>query len=456
MSDLFIYCSRNTVRALLKSVLCLVILGLPILFLSSCAKEGSTDAASGDGGDDGDDGNGGGGNNPPIGSIDNNDFWVRLYDSGKFPFHAHKSTGFSDECKIPFATSLSAIDCNVEVNELDLYFNKIQFHYNVPTGMCDYLRITPYYFYNQEIGYGPSDVVINVTYDSTNAVVTSDCVVDGTAGPCTLNNAVPNYRELNFDLTTAGATCVYDRSASGGNNCCFGNYIMTQNVTRIPSTGPPNITTSVRTDSKWGGNRIGCYGGHVRTSGWTLISYLGFPLSSLQYVGGAQGLNNTTNLPPLIDEPKGSDTMTVANYYSTSGLHNHVDIGTGLISSSLPYFIDPIDDRSGTLLSATSDAWTFDCLDKAYEVKNRIKLYIREWDVYSDYLTYISSAGVTVNPDRSGVEGGGNCSGIGDLCNDFWDLDDVPNYFNGNSGSYDQSALNKITKRRYFFPDLAF
>lgn len=403
-----------------------------------------------------DDDDGGSGNNPPVGNVDDNDFWVRLYDNGVFPYHTHKSTGFSDSCKISASTSLSTIDCIIDANELDLYYNDIEFHYNVPTGMCDYFRITPYYFYNKEIGTGPSSITMNITFDENNAVVSHDCVVDGVAGPCSHDDSVPEYTEVNFDVSTASVTCVYDTSQTAfGANCCFGNYTLTQNITR-QNPPDPDTFSSLVTYLDWSGTLGQCYGGSVRTSGWTLRTTSGAIASSIQYISNEGGLNKTLSFPALIDEANNGATMTYSNYYTSTGLHNHVDVATGTLSSSAPYAIEPIDDRNGSPISSTNEAYTFDCLDKAYEVKNRIRMYIREWDTYAGYLAFISSEGATVAPDVAGTEQGAACSGIDGPCNDFWDLDDIPNYLNGNSGSYDQTGMNKITRRYYFFPHLYY
>ncbi|MCB0365627.1 MAG: hypothetical protein H6624_04340 [Bdellovibrionaceae bacterium] len=449
------------------------------VFTSGCGSEGTSDSASSGDDDDDDDG---GGTNPPVGEVDNDNFWIRVYDTAKYPYHMHATTGFADECKIDAAATDQTLDCVIEMNEGDLYFHQLQMHYNVPPDMCTYLTRTPYFFYNQEPGIGPSTVNYEVAYSTTGSLVGHNCTVDGVAntansstGPngspdgagCSIDNAQLNFRELNFDPQNAAVSCVYDQQQTGGANCCFGDYTMSLTIWREDSGGAFSAS-STSIDGKWGGSFTSCLGGPVRTNAWTDKSNDGWPLNLISYVFG-EGLNTTFNLAKLIEEPKGYDTLTIANHYSTlAGVHDHTDFENGSAwASSKPYMIDPLDDRSGSDMRGwtTSDSYDFKCLDKAFEVRNRIRVYIREWDAYADYLAYISSAGVTVAPDRYGIsEGDPSCVGIYGPCNDKYDIDDLVYSFQNGTGicagtdatydsCYDQST---VSNRKNFFPGIEY
>ena len=439
------------------------------LLSAGCGSENSSSSSSeGDDDDDDDD------PNPPVGEVDNDNFWVSLYDSEKFSFHMHKKGSFTEECEIPAASTYQSVECVVDVTELDLYFHEQRLHYNVPTNMCTYFRVTPFYFYNQEIGYGPATVDYTIEYDSVGSPMPrgttsgagspgngSECTIDG-VGPaeCTIDPATAEFTEVNFALQNAGATCVYDHQSDNGPNCCLGEYKM--NLTTIREVVDENtwLTTSTTIDGKWGERLEDCIGGVSRTSAWNEITKKGYPASLYYFVFGT-GLNNTLNLRPMIEEPKGITNMTIANYYDDSGLHAHFNndskYGGPVINSNKPYAMEPIDDRSGTPMTSTSDAWHFECLDEGQEVINEVKVYFREWDAYVDYLAYISSSGATSNPDLwATVEdpgGGGGCLGISIYCNDRYDFDDIPTFLNGNAGSYDQSSIDNI---KNFFPRVLF
>lgn len=444
----------NSLRSWVLALLALALLVSSSTTMMGCSSEGTSDSASTDD-EDGD------GENPPVGDIDEANFWVRFYDSGAHPFHVHASTGFNDDCEIAAAATDQTVDCVAEINEGDLFFHQAKLHYNVPTNMCTYLERTPYYFYNQEIGYGPNSFVMNVTFDVDGNLTAATCSVDGSATTdCSIDNNDIDFREVNFDPKTVSASCLYNKEQAGGANCCFGDYQATLNVTRNA------VVTTSYIDGKWGGSWKSCIGGPPATSAWTIKSKNGWPASLISYVFG-EGLNSTLNLAKLIEEPNGWDSITIANHYNSPSAthHYHTSVtGVGGGTSVKPFAVDPIDDRSGTPLTATSDSYDFKCLDKAFEVRNRIRFYIREWDAYADYLAYISSAGVTSDPDRFGEDEGSDCDGIFGECNDIWDLDDLPSYL-GTLGigavndRYDQSGgvdNADINNRGVFFPEIDY
>jgi hypothetical protein len=160
---------------------------------------------------------------------------------------------------------------------------------------------------------------------------------------------------------------------------------------------------------------------------WPAFTKRGLPESLLTFVAGT-GLNSLFAFRPPIVVPNGGSVVSVANYYGDVS-HTH----TGYVvarSSNYPYAVDPVDDRNGTNLETFdstmplvgNDAYEFRCLDEGKEVINRIRLYIRSWNTYTDFIAYGTSNGTTYNPDVTGDEGTA-CRGLVGPCNDLtkWD-----------------------------------
>ncbi|RYZ72858.1 MAG: hypothetical protein EOP05_10575, partial [Proteobacteria bacterium] len=61
----------------------------------------------------------------------------------------------------PSATGAAAsINCMLNIREADVYFSDTKLAINVPPGMCTYLGETPYSFWNERGGIGPSAIAI--------------------------------------------------------------------------------------------------------------------------------------------------------------------------------------------------------------------------------------------------------------------------------------------------------
>lgn len=366
---------------------------------------------------------------------DDTQFYVGVNATINTIAHVRNQTAFSSKCAIDKDSLLNEdIQCLIDIPEGEIYANALTLRYNVPPNMCRYLRRKTYWFYNQEVGIGPNTVTINLNIDdNASPILTSyNCSVDGKdaagnpgSGPCS------GFTEVNFsiDMNSQEATCIYDQSSSSvGKNCCFGKYTATINKNYIVQADTSSTTTG-----NWGGSFNDCIGGPGKT--WKHKSAQGVPISVIDLA--KDGRKKDYALPAIIDVIVDPATYLVSNYYNPA-MHTH----TGIIdvrSTALPYFLDPVDDRNGTSIPATTfdpdnfletanDSYSFECLDEAFEIKHRIRVYVREWDAYPDFLTYISTLGVTEIPDRgSDPEPGVNCAGLTGPCNDFYDLDDFLN-----------------------------
>ncbi|MBN8538531.1 MAG: hypothetical protein J0M15_15885 [Deltaproteobacteria bacterium] len=365
--------------------------------------------------------------NPTKGVTQEESFYVRLYDDGKYPYYMSQKNNYDKKCEITLGASSQNVECILDINELDLYFNGVKFQYNIPSSMCSYMSYTPYWYYNWEPGYGPSAVSISKSLDVSGNLLSLSCVIDGVA-TC-------NGTEASYDATNDKLTCVYDHTNASGPNCCLGSY--TKTVVTTVAAGAP-VTSYGK--ANWGGEIKGCLGGQGKTN-WSLYTKSGYPASEIFYTVGT-GKNDVYEVTAPIQSSNAGSNFGIANYF-TSGKHNHNGYSSG--SSTYPYQIDPIDDRNGTALRSGSPYYRWQCLDKDKEVIHQIIVSVREWNTYKEFLTYGTSKGTSGDPDVVGVEGTGcdyNTQNATETCNDFTDWDDYYTLFSG--------IFSSVTKPSYF------
>lgn len=383
--------------------------------------------------------------------------------------HVHASTGFATPCGISKdSVANEDITCIIEMPEGDIYGKNLEIKYNIPNGeMCRYIETEPYWFYNFEVGKGPASIAMSVD-NTVNAsgditATTSSCNFDNLGvGPCSNGDLL-----VTINPTSHVFKCVYDHSAESGPNCCMGSISLTKTTTR---NGASPIT--IRQFGDWGGNYTKCIGGPGRTN-WPTYYSDGTPARIINFIDAA-GLKNTqvVTAPSKLAKPLSplTSSIHVASYYGDSATHTHTGFVNVLTTSSAPYFMDPIDDRSGTLIGPAHPSFEFQCLDAAFEVKHRIRAYVREWDTMPDFLAYVASSGTVVVPDRGNTsEPGTNCVGVvglGNMCNDSWDIDDflglylkrpsenLNDNFNGLAGvTY---LMTPLTHRKQYFPRILY
>lgn len=345
------------------------------------------------------------------------DFYVSVANSDKLTNHMRTVGSFATNCSItPSSSSNQDLTCIVDAPEGDVNFHGIELTYNVPPGACTYLSRYTYWYYNEEIGYGPKAVGIKKTVNDDGKVLTMSCSENGNPvyGPCS------GMVEYTTDSSDGSYTCVYDRTGMDLHNCCLGDYTYTLETT-VQSSG---AVTTTNEQKSWGGDIKNCIGGPGKTN-WKWYSKSGYPTGVI--VPATNGITETYKVKGPKFTVNDGLNMPVANFY-TPALHTHDGYVLNRVST-LPYFVDPIDDRDGDEIPTANIGYTFMCEDQAYEIKNRITVYVREWDLYSDYLTYIATAGVTAVPDRPGKYEPGDCDGLDGACNDDWDLDDFINEY---------------------------
>lgn len=396
-------------------------------------------------------------------------FYVGIDTTKDAIAHVHSDTDFSTPCGInKSSTSHEDITCLIEVPEADLYAKTLEMKFNVPANMCRYLVRRPYWFYNYEIGTGPKDVTIDIynTYNGADEIISTvyTCTVDGVVFPgC--SSAASELVFLSHEPTGVTYRCIYDNSNTNGANCCFGNKNVSTFITK-DKLGVITTTDDTAT-SEWGGSFSSCIGGPGKTN-WELFTDSGIPAWAVSFA--KNGITDHQNVTAPLDLGIRSN-IHVANYHDGTASspvdHTHTGFIDNITTSTLPYYLDPIDDRNGTttnefsekLFGSAQDSYEFQCLDEAFEIQHRIRVYVRDWDTYPDYLTFISSEGTTVIPDRSTDDEPSPtyCNSIpyaGYPCNDFHDTDDFLKVYLGLT-NYNTTAGN-ITNRGSYFPRLGY
>ncbi len=280
--------------------------------------------------------------NTPVGKVDANGLWVNV-SSSQYMVLVNKKNNYGADCFIDVSASEGQqIDCIVDILEGDLYAYDLQIQFNAPPKLCDFVEVSPAWHWNQSVGTGPTDVVVNV--DTSAAPVVTSCTARNAAGvvvPC------GSLLELTGASNPEGPGCAYDLSASERPNCCLGTYSK-----RVISNDGINITDS-QTDENWGGDVASCIGGFGQAED---KNEEGYPLSQLYSVlkddsadseGGESagngvevsveesGLNSTIDLSANLSGPR-ARFSTMANFFETSGTpHNH-DGYVSVDTSDLP------------------------------------------------------------------------------------------------------------------------
>jgi hypothetical protein len=394
--------------------------------------------------------------NPAVGTATSDAFYVRVYDQGLFPYYTNQAGAWGTDCSIANGLTSQDIICYIDMNEGDLYASPLSLQYNVPPSMCAYLDFKPYWYFNSEVGFGPSSYTEIINEDANGNVTSVECSVNGV--PASPSVAGCSNPAITVDQYTGTLLCAYNQSQSlyGGPNCCFGEY---NAVVTVNSNGTGS--TSYLNQQQWNDSETAvetCIGGPIRTTNWQYYTARGIPESLVTYTENL-GVNSTFNMVPPISNPNGSTNVPIANFYGDVD-HTHSG-GTPHRTSTLPYAVDPIEDLSGNDLVHTDpslpligqDSYEFRCEDRAFEVINRIRVYIRSWNTYADFLAYGSSNGVTYNPNVIGPEGT-NCVGVAGDCHDRLKWDDIP--FAGSAPSPFPSPVPTpwpAASTGYYFPN---
>lgn len=382
------------------------------------------------------------------------------------------------QCEISTSESSNQdLSCVMDVNEQDLYYHGFRIEYVIPTGMCDYFNFRNHWHYDQEVGTGPIAVWLRKYVDDDGGasgspecfVMNSDGVwyptdpsVDAHPGDgATIGNGddceslgVDAGLELrNINPQNGNPTCIYDRTADFGTNCCHGNYDRYIQTIDNQDTADDGLSmgTDLTTDLSYGSekNMGKCLQGAAILDGnWTKNDY-GIPRGKI-YFTRERGIAERYQLPGLSQKHNKGQNQIYANWYAgVEGVdtrHSHSGPVNGG-SSTRPIFHAPLEDRSGDYqISSGQTPYEFRCLNENNEVLHRIRFYIREYNSREQFDDFVDSLiNGTQDADRNGVEGGGgadDCEGFltDQNCNDRSDADDFNPDTPGDTPPYDCSS----------------
>ncbi len=367
------------------------------------------------------------------------------------------------DCKISVNEESSTADmyCMFDVLEGDLFFHKLEFEYNAPPGMCDFVFLQTHWHYNRKAGYGPKNVFkksfpkLSSALDHwctnpptgmclayTSEYEAADCSTedpgDGskTKTKCYLSEDV-RYCEFPSDTLesckeNAEDVCErYNKTniEEEGANCCIGDYDLYD--AENPDGDPE------REDIPWGGDLRQCIGGLGRFA-TDEIGYSpdGFP--SILIENSKAGLRKTYSVPAIIDSlvTKYKDTESERKFHPKQRSFITANYWTGIEDGTdTPRFYKADPDPPYYGRKHLQDGYpyiTLSCKDQAYEIKHRIHLIIREWNSQEEFRDFKDSQGNNGDSDVVG-EAGGDCDYYEQdedykledrQCNDMQDADD--------------------------------
>ena len=283
---------------------------------------------------------------PPLVRTDapEDSFALLVSRSVEYPTRLRRA-GTNDPCAVSRGAPREAIDCVLDVNELDLSALGFSVDVVAPKGLCDFILYDGFLFENWQVGAGPSEVSYTVEPDGT----------------------------LSHEVNSAQGEprCDYDYSwqypkALEAPNCCTGGYTL-----RITSKESGETSES---SQQWDPDLGRCYEGGAHYYSELVLSKDGFPLDEWFYIGG--------------------DAKT--KQYAFDGTSEE-----HLTNLPLANYWDP-QDHGGDMPAAYRGAhskpyYSWVCADDAEEWRAQIRLLVREWNEEAQY-------DVDGDSDTTGVE----------------------------------------------------
>ena len=283
--------------------------------------------------------------NPPVGTVeDAAGFFVEVLPGNEgvaefFDMHKGLST-FEEPCKGELG---KIVDCYMDAEEWTLFAHSYSFHYHVPSDMCAYVSVEPFYFVNRQ------------TKRTSGLVKYTD-----------KNGQIGIDEDRNGEIEPEKSWGCY--AEKGDPICCVGEYVETSFVwdpaaaDGVGAYGAPTTANVDRAIDK-------CLGGPATTS--QPKTKFGVPRRTFKFVE-RKGISEEYKFDALSDHQVG--TGWVANYFNPAEHGNKApsafdfDINTGVGEEKYgnPYY-------------------TIACHDSAWETLAAIRIQIREWNTKSNY-----------------------------------------------------------------------
>ena len=279
-------------------------------------------------------------------------------------------------------TSAADQYCFIDAYEYDLFYQGLALQYNIPPSACEYVGVSFPYYYTYPVKTGPA-AVGKTTVDGS---ITARIHHDGSS-----------------------PVCIYDFSKkdSTAPNCCLGSYTGQEiTTTTTPFTppaaapSPPTTTTAVAVSGSWGGKISNCISGPA-----TILSPKdsnGIPTESIAYVSGTGSIGEIKVPSPMSRGKKSniwmSNHYTHASVSSETTHHRAFDSDTAATGvdakSNIVAAADVAAYNTGagtatdytTAAAAAQPYYEFNCYDRQFEIKARIRLIVRSWDYRTNVI----------------------------------------------------------------------
>jgi hypothetical protein len=317
-----------------------------------------------------------------------NAFCVNVVPPAGTTMILHQDGNFSQPCSAQAGTDMA---CILEADELDLYAQGMSLNYNVPTGMCSYMRMQPYFYYQYQPGIGPTQVTITTPPSGTPVETDSNDGIPTSSNANQTKTIVSGY-------TSTTATCSADYTSSGGPNCCGGSYSLTLTT---PATSPSTSPVTTVSTQSWGGNPNNCLVGpgvdsQIHETGSPGDPRIGYPEASLFTLDGVALNKNYVVQSPLT---KGYVTNAyIANFWQ-SGTTGYYPLLTTGPTTGAPNAIQGPNVIAGSIESGCQDGpfctgnpwYEFVCEDPASDYVARIRVMVRSWTSDVNFRSFIAN-----------------------------------------------------------------
>jgi hypothetical protein len=317
----------------------------------------------------------------------------------------HKAgTDFEEPCAIdPAATGANRfIECEVEVDELDLLMYGFSFNATISSYNCQHVSYKPYYYLSAPAGVGPTAVSI---------------VIDKDTGADTQD---PNGFSVNSE-----PYCPFDYSyIDGGPNCCTGKYVLTKTTIE---NGNDTVDVS---EADWGGKIGNCISGAgtldpINDEGWPKTIYT--PNGSTP----GTGLLISKSYPSIFSNFKARTIFPrSASNAMVAGADHPAVSGFSFLSTFYANYYDPAVWTTGAPDAMISPYYEITCLDSAHEETAQIRLIVREWNIKDSISPTNIAASNTMGYDSNGRPN-----------NDMGDWDDLSGIVNPTPAPYNNPPI---------------
>lgn len=307
------------------------------------------------------------------------DYFTFAEASGAKSFLTHK-TGINRThrgCRINSTDIINGnsqaldIGCNLEAEELELFYSKLKLTANVGAGTCEYIGFRPYSFWQ----YAPDKTLRTIKY-------LSGCTGGSATGTTTTT------------LPTAENACYGNYTSEKGPNCDTGTVTV---ETYTASSGTTCDTVSTSTIS-CGGTKIACLSGPVRDVMSEAELKAGYRSKTVAAAAG--GIGSWTI-------ESSADSLEVTNLRTANGLVNNSCTDTRADANAWVAINKSIPSTQHPFGAGESPFYEFTCLDAAQDIKARIRLTVRDWDRtfrINDAINSVLPAKMNVNTlDSFGV-----------------------------------------------------